>query len=224
MARGCYGYGSWTAPYWFIGPEQGMQAAGDLDKRVNAWVSLGRGELDDCLEFHKLIEEPRWHGKSPKLQKTWKQLMLMLMSFLGNQLDINKASDKASLCAYQRDHLGRSNDETCLLELSGLPAHSYTTSKKQRSEIFKPSEFAEIRKDRIALIRARILQHMPKLIVMYGHSEIQYWKEIASVEAEFPIGFTPPLMAFPTHPVSFEGVRNSYWEDMGAELRKKLSE
>jgi hypothetical protein len=24
MARECYGYGRWGAPYWFIGPEQGQ--------------------------------------------------------------------------------------------------------------------------------------------------------------------------------------------------------
>jgi len=24
MGSGCYGYGRWEAPYWFIGPEEGQ--------------------------------------------------------------------------------------------------------------------------------------------------------------------------------------------------------
>jgi hypothetical protein len=36
MARECYGYGRWAAPYWFIGPEQG-QGHDDLRKRYHVW-------------------------------------------------------------------------------------------------------------------------------------------------------------------------------------------
>ena len=49
MARGNYGYGRWEAPYWFIGPEQGMgqHEKTDLTQRVEAWIELGQQELNE---------------------------------------------------------------------------------------------------------------------------------------------------------------------------------
>ena len=220
MALGCYGYGSWDAPYWFIGPEQGMASDKDIQLRVEAWLGLGENELDDCREFHEHIGEMKWHGKRPKLQKTWKQLMLLLMAFLGAPKDIiGKPKDKTSLCEYQRDHWGRLNDETCVIELSGLPAHCYRTSKKQTHELFEQGQFEVIREKRIASIGKRILLHKPTLVVMYGRKEMAHWEEIAGVAREFPKGVRPSILAFPSHPVSFEGVKNTYWEELGTSLR-----
>jgi hypothetical protein len=70
MARRCYGYGRWDAPYWFIGPEQGMapDENNDLKPRVKAWLDLGGQEVSDCREFHKPIGEKRWHREIPQLQ------------------------------------------------------------------------------------------------------------------------------------------------------------
>jgi hypothetical protein len=44
MARRNYGYGRWDAPYWFIGPQQGMgrHENSNLRLRVKAWQDLGR--------------------------------------------------------------------------------------------------------------------------------------------------------------------------------------
>lgn len=62
MARECYGYGCWNVPYWFIGPEQGQapQENDDLTLRLKAWTQLGRGELNDCRDFHN-----QKHQRSP---------------------------------------------------------------------------------------------------------------------------------------------------------------
>jgi len=59
MARTCYGYGCWSAPYWFLGPEQGMcNENADLQRPVEAWQHSGSRELDDCREFHLRIGVP----------------------------------------------------------------------------------------------------------------------------------------------------------------------
>src|ERR1700676_215023 len=85
MARGSYGYGRWEAPYWFIGPEQGMgdhereDSESALEARVAAWIKLGRLDLNDCRKFHCEIGEKNWHCKEPvKLQKTWTPLLLTM--------------------------------------------------------------------------------------------------------------------------------------------------
>ncbi len=223
MACGCYGYGRWDAPYWFLGPEQGNSRDEDIHRRVKAWCELGRTELNDCREFHehKHIRDTRWHGEKPKLQKTWKQLMLFLMAFHGKLLDLRNPKDKAILCIYQRDKWGRLDGETCVIELSGLPAHSYTASKKQKLDLFEPGQFDRIRERRIDVIRQRMREQICanklKLVVMYGLKEKAHWERIAEVADEFPPG-TRPILAFPTHPVSFEGVENEYWLRLGKSL------
>src|SRR5579859_7409872 len=112
MARQSFGYGRWDAPYWFIGPEQGQSSAenDDLTHRFKAWRDLGSPELCDLEEFHRAINEHSWHRK---LQRTWRPLMLLLMTFL------EKRADKGSLLSYQRDEWGRAIGETCVIELSG---------------------------------------------------------------------------------------------------------
>lgn len=100
MARRSYGYGSWDAPYWFIGPEQGqaLNENNDLKRRVEAWLHFGGAELCDCREFHDRICQMKWHQERPRLQSTWRPLMLLLMTFL------KRPTDNESLRTY---HSGR---------------------------------------------------------------------------------------------------------------------
>lgn len=53
MARGCFGYGRWDAPYWLIGLEEGM--SGTLDNRIRAFQKLDKDGLCDSRKFHHEI-------------------------------------------------------------------------------------------------------------------------------------------------------------------------
>ncbi len=200
MARRCYGYGRWEAPYWFIGPEQGMarEENNDLRRRVEAWVHFGRGELDDCRDFHDRICEKRWHCERPQPQPTWRRLMLLLMTFL------ERSSDNDSMRYYQRDRWGRlSGGETCVIELSGLAANNLTVSRER--DLF--------RKERIATILQRMRTYKPSFVIMYGKSEEKHWQEIANG------GPRSTILAFTPHPV-WLGLRNADWIKFGERLRK----
>src|SRR6516225_15437 len=102
MARKRYGYGRWDAPYWFIGPEEGMAQAenNDLTYRLNAWHRQGSPEVCDCQQFSRDIGVAgvdRWFRDiNPPLQKTWKCLMRLLMTFL------NRPADNDCLRDYKR--------------------------------------------------------------------------------------------------------------------------
>jgi hypothetical protein len=216
MARRNYGYGRWEAPYWFIGPEQGMGPhEKGLDRRLKAWQDLGSRELNDCRAFHCRIGEIRWHFKEPVvLQSTWRPLMLLMMIFVG------KPVDKGSLQNYQRDRWGVLDEkagETCVIELSGLAAPN--ARKAKSTEL--------LRQERIEVIRGKIHEHRPKLIIMYGKEQKNSWERIAG--CTFPpepksfltVGGT--IMAFTPHPVSriFDGAKylgNEYWTRLGKNL------
>ena len=185
-----------------------------LNKRADAWDTLGRLELRDCRRFHCLIDERRWHCQKPKvtLQPTWRPLLLLLMTYLG------KSVDTESLRDYQREHWGMLNGETCVIELSGLAAPNLNANI-DRNE-FLP--------ERIAFIRGKIAEMRPKLVVMYGRKQRQSWEQIA--EREFPPEPDPfscksstlfCSAPHPSRPIK-EGNRylgNEYWSRLGSKLR-----
>ena len=201
----CYGYGRWAAPYWFIGPEQGQapKEKNDLKARSKAWCDLGATELCDCEEFHVAINEHSWHREG-KLQRTWRPLILLLLTFL------NKPADKDNLRRYQRHEWGRIDGETCVIELSGLAANNITI----------PRDRETFRKQRIEAIRMRMLENRPRLVVMYGATQKPNWDEIAN--NTFPpdniLISNETVMTVTPHPVA-HGLKNSYWEKLGRDLR-----
>ena len=204
MARRCFGYGRWDAKYWFIGPEQGQGVAenDDLTHRFNAWRDLGSSELCDLEQFHKAINEHRWHRI---LQPTWRPLILLLMTFL------KKPADTESLRRYQRFEWGRANGETCLIELSGLAARSFAVSRDRET----------FRQERIEIIRERMRQNRPELVIMYGKTQRESWEKIAG--GAFPsdniLKLNGIIHALAPHPVAF-GMTNAFWKGLGNRLRQ----
>jgi hypothetical protein len=206
MAMRSFGYGRWDAPYWFIGPEQGQGRSeeNDLQQRVKAWSLFGKYEHDDCRAFHAQIRESRWHRNKPALQPTWRPLLILLMAFLG------KPVDNETLRAYQRDRWGSRSGETCVIELSGLAAASLAVERDRES----------FREERIRVIRERIKEHAPRLVVMYGIAQLDAWKEISGCRFEKgkmeKSGST--IFSVHQHPVT-PGLKNSKWEQAGIKLR-----
>lgn len=123
-----YGFGNWKAKYWFIGPEQGQDPSEnhDLGPRCRAFIKLERDGLCDCRDFHEEVGLPatlQWYrpvtnGKI-RVQNTWRRLIKLLHFYRSDSLP-----SAGELLGYQCERLGRFDEETCLLELSGLPAHN----------------------------------------------------------------------------------------------------
>jgi hypothetical protein len=218
MARHCYGYGRWDAPYWFIGLGEAMEPGANIQKRVEAWQRRGRKTgLSDCREFHKCIGENRWHRQEPlpPLAPTWRRLILLLKAFHREPVE----NDHLRL--YQRDYWGMTEAETCIIELFGLSAPNFKAYKALMLELFTQEQIDEILRERICFIRKKINEHAPKLVVMYGRGARKQWKEIAGGRSFrddeiFKIGAT--VMVYTTHPTAHD-VTDAYWESLGEELR-----
>jgi len=67
-----YGYGSWSAPLWFVGMEEGGGTTPEeVQRRLNAWRG---GELEDLRDFHLRAELPMHFVGRPRIQalgETW---------------------------------------------------------------------------------------------------------------------------------------------------------
>lgn len=211
MAQNCFGYGRWDAPYWFIGPEQGKgnDEPDDNAQRARAWQRLGKAEVCDCLEFHSQISDLSWHSQRPRLQRTWRPLILLLKVFL------NEPSDVEDLRVYQRDRWGRAKlGETCVIELSGLAAKS--------SRVHVDRE--RFRQERVEIIRQRMLRSKPVFVVMYGVNEKPSWEKIAGcpLVRDGVVKAGPTMIAFAPHPQE-HGRRSVDWKKLGEMLRKEAA-
>ncbi|MBS1820899.1 MAG: hypothetical protein JST61_02800 [Acidobacteria bacterium] len=198
MARDCYGYGRWDAPFWFIGPEQGQGNPDDIPERYTAFSELNDEGLCDCREFHKTIE-PKWHRETPALQPTWRRLMLVLMACKG-ALTGDKDRDATILRNYQRDQWGTTSGETCVIELSGLPARNLSERRDRES----------FRQQRIEKMCQKMSERKPGFVLIYSNGQWDHWKQRTELRSH-NVEFAPS----PTAP----GYTDQYWIDIGKKLR-----
>jgi hypothetical protein len=115
-----FGYGNQNAHNWLVSMEErGGQNIHDINARLAAWDHLERPQFCDVAEFHRLAHIGVQHFiEHPALQKTWYRMIRIILASQG----IEPNPEIARL--YQRDHMGRELDETCLVPLRPLPAPS----------------------------------------------------------------------------------------------------
>jgi hypothetical protein len=222
MQRG-FGYGSWDAPNWFIGQEEGKgpKEQPDNSLRVEAWHKLQRDGLSDCRAFHFEIRERSWHRDHPRLQPTWRPLILLLQTFLNDAVD-NERIDKEPLRRYQRDKWGSSGGETCVIELSGTSAKG----------LAQPVDRETYLQERIVFIGEKLRTHRPTFVVMYGMSRSANWEQLTrlsvekgepimgfSLKKDEPIKVESTVFAMAPHP-NTRGRTNDDWIQLGKNLRR----
>jgi hypothetical protein len=174
-----FGYGQWHAPVWFIGIEE----AGGLTKsaatnHLDTWLERGRKNLENAPSFYPASSNHCWHGSKASPQLTWTQLIRMLLIAQG------KSDTHDSIMDYQRNCLGTSNGQTCLLELLPLPS---PTTKTWRYGDWSNLEWLETREkyqQHMTLLRAcflarQIERHCPATVIFYGSTWHRVWAAIA---------------------------------------------
>ncbi len=224
-----YGYGNVAARFWFIGMEEGGgNTFEEVQARLLAWTKLGKPELADLRDFHLLLGIPEFFTSPLKLQHTWMQITRIILTAKGQPNGLEE------LRAYQKDHLGQKNGESCLMELLPLPSpHTRIWAYDQWSSITflatRKSYFQVCAPKRIAHIRERIREIHPQIVIFYGKGYRSFWHAIAGREVKFQDqgGFLAGNNSFATyliikHP-SARGTSNAYFEKVGAFLLSHLN-
>ncbi len=223
-----YGYGTYTGRCWFVGMEEGGGSiVEETISRIIGWKERGARELEDLAERNSISGTSQFFRQRPVAQPTWKQLIRILLAASGLQ------ATPTDVKLYQRDHLGRRNDDICLLELLPLPSPSTNkwaygdhsallqlSTRKAYSEHYAPI--------RAQHIKARIAQYQPSLVVFYGFNwwYKQWWQSIADADfrlietdhSPFHMGSNNhTLFALVKHPAS-RGISNNYYHQVGTYL------
>jgi hypothetical protein len=200
MARNFFGYGRWSAPYWFIGLEPG--GSGN-NERAEAFKKLQIDNLCDCKSFHLEIGVKDWHGTNAKEQRTWRRLIMLLTSFCGvQQISLD----------YQREKWGIGDGETCVIELSGLAAKGLQIKVDRKKYL----------EERISTIRQKLRENAPKLVVMYGLTGKKHFEEVAGCTLVHGgvVEHQDTLFILADHPVRQRmGNTDDAWRRMGALAR-----
>jgi hypothetical protein len=221
MALRRFGYGSWDAPYWFLGPEEGMDLAEDPKCRLAARHQLGKTDLTDCRAFHKLIGQEKYFSKDPVPVATWSRLILLLLE----TLDLPAGDDE--IRSYQRDHWGESGGRVCVAELSGLAAPSMAVGKLQLQALFTQKEIEALRMQRLKAIRQRMHECNPALVVTYTLAEQHDWEVLAGGQFHekridghrFGLRqWKSTIVVLAPHPTGTKGLKKDYWPKAALEI------
>ena len=228
-ARTVYGYGSYDAPYWLVGIEEGSSGTPDeIARRLARWRDRGRTELDDVAEYHRTIGEHRWFGSAPTYQPTWGPLIRLLLSAQG------RPGDLPDMFRYQAKELGRRSSQACLLELLPLPvkktdAWPYGEWSRLPHPATRRLYVAHYIPTRVAHIRELTREHAPEAIIFYGGGEKYQacWRSIAGVEFRRvdPVGAwigmdERTVFAIVLHPTAkVRGKGSAYYQRVGVAIR-----
>jgi hypothetical protein len=217
MAERFYGFGRWRAPYWFIGPEPGQAKKEDdkLEHRARAWSKCGKPELTDLKEYHDYLEPGLHTREKAGLQSTWKKLLLTLLAYKDHEYK-NQSSVVEDRRSYQRLSLGHADGETCLVELSGLPANSsYTIRERER---FLPARVRRLR----AALTEKLKSPSPGFVVMYGTGSQNHFESIfgSALKQDRVVRVDSTVVVLATHP-NTRGITNQYWIALGKSLREQ---
>ncbi len=178
-----YGYGNYQGRYWLIGMEEGGGGSPEeISRRLSAWDSRGRNELEGLGEYHSEIGVSPFFKEQPKSQPTWNKLIRILLSIEG------KTPTLQAVKSYQAANLGKSGSDTCLLELLPLPSPfagkwlyaDFSLLFELRTRDYYKEHYA---RSRAMHIKARIGEHNPAVVVFYSFDGWyrQWWELIAGV-------------------------------------------
>ena len=220
-----YGYGNYQGDFWFVGMEEGGGGSlSEIQNRLQVWKEHQQLELEDLFLFHSGMKVDEYFWQDPKLQKTWTQLIRVMLIYHGKEAELKECKD------YQRDKLARHGSDHCLLELFPLPSPSSSHwLYGDYSDIEEFSTREHYKKScvefRINHLKGQINKYQPKYVIFYGSSYIEYWEQVAGIK------FSPSengsfyysndkatKFLVIKHPAA-RGVSNNYYLEIGEYLK-----
>jgi uncharacterized protein len=167
-----HGFGNPRGDFWFVGMEEQGEGT-DLELR---W-RLSFEPVDDLMAVHH-----RWEQFNPddrkfnaeRLIPTWATMSKIVLRLKGHS-DWTRSEE---VRRYQSERLGRLNGETFLTEILPLPARSRQDWTAQARFVTRDEYEAEVRPNRIAMIRDLCRLHSPRYVFCYGAANWAYHKEI----------------------------------------------
>lgn len=176
-----WGYGSFEAPVWFVGMEEGLgkgREANELEARLLA--ADGKAMIDMRRDMVLVPDHSRFFRDSAPIQASWKYPIALYL-YLKSQ----KEPSSGEIRDYQAHRLGDSELKSdATIELMPLPSHKANEdtwlyanyaipglgSRKEYLNTYKPKRTREL---------SRLIKiHSPRLVVFYSLTYLPDWIEV----------------------------------------------
>ena len=173
------GYGNLNSDIWFVGMEEGSD--GELNGLTKAFKNTYEKYVIDLRKQDGVVNHSSWfEGNSPPLQRTWDKFIQILLALENKDFEDIKLRKE-----FQKYNLGDEKSNHAIIELMPLPEKnisSWVYSKFSNLSYLgnRKSYFEEVLPKRIALLRRKIKEHKPNLIVFCSNSYNLYWRIIMS--------------------------------------------
>jgi hypothetical protein len=166
------GYGTLSAPIWFVGWEEGGGGEANLHTRLRFEPAMDLGTAQRALGYADYFDPPR-----PKIQPTWSVLIKIILGPIGRE------ADPQTVRRYQAIRLEAVNGDTLLAELLPLPGPSinkwiywdlFADPRLRNRKTYERSVLPH----RTRLLRDLIQSHCPRLVIAYGKGR---WPEFKNL-------------------------------------------
>ncbi len=227
FVSGFFGYGSFAAPYWFVGMEEGGgETAEDIALRLRAWEARGKSELEDVVEYHLAIGVSKHFDERGVLQPTWNKLIRILLSAMGESPETERVR------AFQRTEWGRPQGTSCLTELLPLPSPGvdrwlhFAEHSKLPYLMSRAAYTEHVRPQGVVQLATKVAEYRPRAVVFYGLQYLPSWQAIAgsgfeatSLAGTYACRRDGTLYLATRHPAA-TGVSNAYFHSVGRLIRE----
>jgi hypothetical protein len=220
-----FGYGTWDAPLWFIGMEEGGGTSeSEISSRLTKWSERGRKELEDLVSYSAELGITQWFGPAARLQPTWRSLARVLLGYEG--IDETRKSLIQAQCA----RLGSEHGGAALLELLPLPSPGIrdwhyggmTDLSLLHDRATYTTQLLPLRAERL---NERIRARQPRVVVCYGLAYRQAWERVAGTPLSGNADDVPmarvgrSLVVVMRHPAA-RGASSAYFQQVGKTLAR----
>lgn len=175
------GYGSQSAPVWFIGFEEGL---GKMDSEDSAKSLKARGAFENTMDLYN-AHLRLWEGgklidieRRTKFTPVWVWMAKIMLARNGH------SSWRNTECAkeYIRSQLGRSMGETFLTELSPIPSRSAKDQNWMKWFRARDAQLDTKIKQRLEALKRVLKEKSPPLIICYGSKRTKDFAELLGTE------------------------------------------
>lgn len=191
-----WGYGSFEAPVWFVGMEEGLAGTKEPELEERFRATYGKPTVDIRQDMKNIPEHMKFfNGDRSPIQSTWKYPIALYLYLKDKDFSKLSGDDrKEAIRKYQvYDLCDMERKENTLFELMPLPSKNIDKSTWMYTGVEGFDEKKEYIKkyivDRTQEFKKLIEQHKPSLVVFYSTTYLPYWVEVAGKELDMIIEF-----------------------------------
>ena len=198
-----WGYGSFEAPVWFVGMEEGRDPKAnedDLEKRFR--VADGKYTVDMRRDMMNVSDHIKFFEHGGPIQASW-QYLVALYLFLENNLEPTTEDVREYQTLYLGDDLRK---ETAGIELMPLPSQhadelTWLYKKYNVPGLGSRKDYLNTYKSkRVYELGKLIERHEPKLVIFHSLTYMNDWIQIIGQK---PDKITRQMYFLKTYPTSF---------------------